>query len=821
MRLKRMIATILSIIMTMSMLSGCANSDVVGTEKKSNTVKTATATNDAKHDEQDEYVDNLSENNINLDANFVSGAEGIVPEQMPKEEKDDIVTALVSAKNKKKEEIRTKTETAEEDISEVPFDLAYPDVFNSSDVEYADNAILVKLKNTYSEKTAEGLKSAGIGKMEVLFELEDYKWYTAYLLKGTDVNVAMEAVREVSGVVLAEYNYKYETAVSGADAAEAEVCHNPKYHDQWPCEKFGIKKAWGHYHNKHHTSGGSSAVTVAVIDTGVDYEHVDLKANMWKNTGEVVNNGIDDDKNGYVDDYYGIDMTAKKGSGMDDNGHGTHVAGIIGASNNKEGMVGYAFNTKIMTVKAGDASGYFLQNNIAEAIIYAYDNGASVINMSFGGSACSIAVQDALNVAYTRCVLVASAGNDAEPNESTDNYDALPNYPAAFSYVLGVMSVDETMTESSFTNWDAKIYNSVEYEVYAPGDQIISTLPGNRYGKLSGTSMAAPVVAAQAALLRSYYSDTNTYPTKFIYGQIVGTAENIVKCNNPEKHTVNGQLHNIPGVVNFYNSLTELPTPDVGMSDYTVFDTEIYVADTKGITEGYLDSNNGNGVIDAVETIALGMTLKNRWGMSENTIVHIDATNESGVANPYVTFLNNNINYESVGTYSENDSGKLYSDDGEMWTGWEKPFYIYIDKNCPNEYTVTLNVTITCENALDEEDNKTYVTEEKILLKVRKGVILPNKISEDMTLTKENYYIIPNSMIVLEGATLTIEEGTKVQFWCSSPEDAYADEAIVYINVAGKLISKGTEEEPVEMFPSEWMGQYVVKIYRTGTGYVS
>lgn len=173
---------------------------------------------------------------------------------------------------------------------------------------------------------------------------------------------------------------------------------------------------------------------------------------------------------------------------------------------------------KSWAIKAGDASGFFLQSNVAKAILYAYENGADVINMSFGGSESSIAVKDALETAYSRCVLVASAGNSGEPNEPTDHYNpGLPNYPAAYSFVLGVMSVGQDKTESQFTNWDAILFNTVEYEVYAPGEQILSTLPGDRYAKLSGTSMAAPVVAAEAALLRSRFPiQTNIPPSIFM-----------------------------------------------------------------------------------------------------------------------------------------------------------------------------------------------------------------------------------------------------------------------------------------------------------------
>ena len=229
------------------------------------------------------------------------------------------------------------------------------------------------------------------------------------------------------------------------------------------------------------------------------------------------------------------------GNGDDDNGHGTHVAGI-------------AYNVKIMPVKAAMASGYLHQSDIARAILYAHQHGAQVINMSFGGTASSIAVQDALAMAYADCVLVASAGNDGAPNEGIG---AIPNYPAALSYVLGVMSVGSTGRESSFSNYDTYAFNGVEYELYAPGEYLLSTIPGDGYASWSGTSMAAPVVAAMAALLRSEYPDAELYPTKFIYGQLSATSGRNADCLDVQLHG----LHNLPKIVNLESALPPCPSP--------------------------------------------------------------------------------------------------------------------------------------------------------------------------------------------------------------------------------------------------------------------
>ena len=698
----------------------------------------------------------------------------------------------------------------------VPFDVAYPEEFNSGNHEYRQDAILLKMPNEYAGDLTESLSNCGIVSMEFSVKTANGAWYEAMVSEGTDVTDVMKSVRGLDEVLMADYDYVYRTAEveasegngSAVDGINGKVLGNGQVKNQWYLKSSGIQEAWKELEKNGLEPGGLPSVVVAVIDTGVDYNHPDLKNNIWVNTGEIPDNGIDDDGNGYIDDYYGYNTVANKGSGMDVHGHGTHVAGIIAASNNKEGIVGIAYNAKIMPITAGQATGIFLQNDIAEAIIYAYEMGADVINMSFGGSACSIAVQDALMTAYTRSTLVASAGNDGMPNQPTDFYDdPLPNYPGALSYVIGVMSVNQQGIESGFTNWDVYPFNSLEYEVYAPGEQIYSTLAGGGYGNLSGTSMAAPVVSGMAALLRSYFTDRDMYPSKFIQAQICATSEDNAICCNPDMHTVNGLPHNLPMIANAHDALTKLPKPDVNLYDYYIFDGE-----------ELSDKNNGDGIADAGETIDIVIVLRNRWGMSENTVVTIDALSDLGVVNPYVEILIDSENYDSVGTYST--KSMLIYDADNFITGYTKPLRVKISEDCPNDYRIGLNVTTTCGNALDEKDEATYSNLGALSFDVRSGVILPSQITEDTTLTKDNLYIIPNSTYIAKGVTVTVEPGTRIQFWSDDPGDVYAQTAIAYLNVEGSFITKGTLEEPVELFPSDLMSQYRVEIKRTGDGRV-
>ena len=684
----------------------------------------------------------------------------------------------------------------------IPYDLAFPEEFASDDCLYAGDQIMVKFARGFRGKLNTTLVRAGITGLEKLMDTSTGVWYIASVTG--DVQQVMANVRALDNVVLAEYDYMYaaaDTTLIDSDTVAEAVQGNASCQDQWYLRSGNLQKSWDLLRTRGIAAGGDSSVVVAVIDTGVDYTHEDLKDNIWVNTKEIPGNGIDDDGNGYIDDVYGVDLETGRDSGMDDNGHGTHVAGIIAASNNHIGVVGLAYNVKLMPIKAGMASGFFNQSQIAKGILYAYNNGADVINMSFGGSASTIAVQDALETAYTRCVLVAAAGNDAMPNEGRPI--TAPTYPAALSYVMGVMSVDIRGVESGFTNYDVAAYNSVEYEVYAPGSQILSTIPGNRYATWSGTSMAAPYVSAMAALLRSAYPDTNTYPTKFIYGQIAATGGRNAICCDPERHGV----HNLPKIVDIYNALTQLPKPEVSAADFLVFDDK-----------SLSDQNNGDGVIDAGETVALAFTLRNRWGAAKDVTLSLDAKSQAGIDCPYIEFLTNNVNYGNVGTYASIDYGK--TKEGTFVTGVDadKSLLVKIADDCPNDYIIALNITVTAKNDLDADDTKVYSSEAKTTINVRRGTLLPSIITEDMTLTKDHYYILPNATLIQEGVTVTVEPGTQLQFWTDDPHDAYADTAITYLKVDGTLLCNGTEDEHIRMFPSELMDRYRVELYEGDKG---
>ena len=248
------------------------------------------------------------------------------------------------------------------------------------------------------------------------------------------------------------------------------------------------------------TTTGSRGVVIAVIDSGVDYTHPDLAANAWRNPGEIAGDGIDNDGNGFVDDVFGWDFRNNDADPMDDNGHGTHVAGTIGAvGDNGTGVVGVNWQVSIMSLKFLSSSGSGSTSGAIAAVNYATrmkrDFGVNVVatNNSWGGGGFSTALRDAIAAGGRENILfVAAAGNDG-----TDN-DATPHYPSSYTdtAVISVAASDRSNRLASFSNVGA-----ASVDLAAPGASILSTLPGNAYGSYSGTSMAAPHVAGVVGLL--------------------------------------------------------------------------------------------------------------------------------------------------------------------------------------------------------------------------------------------------------------------------------------------------------------------------------
>jgi len=238
---------------------------------------------------------------------------------------------------------------------------------------------------------------------------------------------------------------------------------------------------------------GDSTLRIGAIDTGVDYLHPDLAANIWTNPGEIPDNGIDDDGNGYVDDVHGYDFVNLDGDPMDDNGHGTHTAGTIAAvGSNGVGVTGVCWRAQIVPIKFLNASGSGTVAGAIEAIQYAIRVGCRVTNNSWGSSDASQALRDAIGAAGDAGQLfVAAAGNSGR------DVDADPNYPSGYGLanILSVAATDAADQLAPYSN-----YGATTVDLAAPGTDILSTFPGDRYALISGTSMATPHVTGVVAL---------------------------------------------------------------------------------------------------------------------------------------------------------------------------------------------------------------------------------------------------------------------------------------------------------------------------------
>ena len=301
----------------------------------------------------------------------------------------------------------------------------------------------------------------------------------------------LRAVYEQSPLIDAvEYNYLRPTL------ADPIIPNDPMYPEQWNLPLMKLPQAWA-------IEKGDRNVVLAIIDSGIDYRHDDLAPKAWINPGEVPENGLDDDGNGYVDDVYGWDFTDAPNlqaegdylegdnEPIDESGHGTHVAGIAGAMpDNGIGVAGVAWECPLMAIRAGlslGGSSRLQDDDSAAAIVYAVDNGANVINMSWGSERRSFVIQDAIDYAHARgAVLVAAAGNSQKPTAI---------FPAAYRKVIAVASTEQNQQRFYQSNFGASV------DIGAPGNVILSTQINNQYRLLTGTSMAAPHVAGVAALI--------------------------------------------------------------------------------------------------------------------------------------------------------------------------------------------------------------------------------------------------------------------------------------------------------------------------------
>ena len=627
------------------------------------------------------------------------------------------------------------------------------------------------------------------------------RWYRADLSptpsptqggeKSVDVYKVVEALSKTPGIAWAEPNYLRKLTSDGPRATlhvarstfNVQTFNDPLYAQQWHLPAVHAEQAWNYLASQGLPPGGNRDIVVAVIDTGVDYTHPDLAANMWTNSLEIPGNGVDDDHNGFVDDVHGVNVVSTQHSGnpMDNHGHGTHVAGIIAAqANNGTGGVGVAYNVQIMAIKAAQYSGVLSSSDIAEAIDYAVAQGADVINMSFGGYSRSQLEEDALAVAFGQAVLVAAAGNDGVVNLPCPLGRDM--YPAAYNWVLGVMASTRNGNRAGFSNYDCTPNDTHEYEVMAPGVDVWSTLPEENYAAWDGTSMATPIVSGIAALARTKWANKDVYSSRFIMGQIAANTQG-----------------GVGGVADAYAALTVAPQPELSYLEHWLFDTA---------AQDPIDDDDG--IVDAGETIDLAIVIRNQWGKADPVTVTLEAIAEGAYQpDPYVTMITDTVSYGAIGSFNQDDNGLIYDDQGVI-TGVRHPFRFSVDSNTPNDHVIPFKLTMTAGNGYASNDpNAPYTFVSRFYLIVQRGRELPRIIDQDMLLTKDYYWIVPGQTLIESGFTVTVTKGTQVQWGAPDPSNPYGGGTTPYIQVEGTLLSLGTYTEPVEMFPSDILGGLV------------
>ncbi len=647
----------------------------------------------------------------------------------------------------------------------------YLDPYNP---EYADSVILVKFKQ---ETGATSLKKASVSQVfqviknrlrvlevEPVFpnarapqirlfkgpagkehKVRDLR--TVYKIRygdAVDPKKAAKEIEKLDGVEYAEPDYYFYTMgwlydentiqSSGSFSKPANTYpDDPLYQsgDQWYIDAVNAPAAWD------STTGDTSQI-IGIIDTGVDWHHPDLDDNIWVNWAELNGiSGVDDDNNGYVDDIRGWDFVNNDNDPMDDNSHGTHVAGIAAAeSNNGVGIAGIAWNARVMPVKVLQSSGRGNASDLAAGINYAAQNGATVINMSLGSYAESQTVKIALENAYAYAILVAAAGNDKFPIEGKPV--AFPMFPACYSFVLGVQASNQVGKLTLFSNYDpsgpVEINNEFNhnYEILAPGVSIMSCVPNGGYKKFNGTSMASPIVSGAVALIKS------TIPQ-------ISNEEIFVRLIQGS----NG--------INIMQSLILQPVPDLHFVSYTITDT--------------LPGDDNDGRVDAGETIQLYINIKNAGGKADSvwTKLKFGEFEDTTTANiiKSTSYIGDMSAYATL-------------------TGEPDPFKIQISPNVVNDRDIVFEVLIGCSGSND-------TVKQEIIVHVENGEELAGVMDTTLVLTSDKLWLVLQSfrvgangkLIIKPGVTLKIGGGVYIDVKGQVIAKGTADSVITFTSTNG------------------------------------
>lgn len=476
--------------------------------------------------------------------------------------------------------------------------------------------------------------------------------------------------------------------------------NDPLYSQQWSLPAAQVDAVWD-------STTGDTTQVIAILDTGVDWLHPDLKNKIWINPNEIPNNGMDDDNNGYIDDVRGWDFVNYDNNPLDDNGHGTHVAGIAAAEgNNGIGVSGISWGAKIMPVKMLNNKGYGDIVTSAQAVYYATQNGATILNMSFGVRYRSSTMEMACMYACANSELVAAAGNESKSiYELTDYGDSYAFFPAGFNFVFGVQ------TNDSYSNYDpdgplySEFITGDNYELVSYGSGILSTFPGGSYKMYSGTSMAAPMISGILSLYNSYHVNSIR-----------------------EDRWANFIHQSTP--VNAYKTI-------FNSMEKSIFDIVSYE-----LTDS-LDGNDYDNQADAGETIKLWARIRNTFKTSLDTRMKIQLSDVyRPYYNEYINFIKDTVKLGTVSSFRELHN-KL------------NPFLIQLKPNIPNEDKLEFELLVWDETQPD-------TSKQVFTISVFNGEELSGLLSGNIILTPDKVWMINNSARLTTGSTMKILPGTRL-----------------------------------------------------------
>ncbi len=523
----------------------------------------------------------------------------------------------------------------------------------------------------------------------------------------TDQTLQMvEKLETLDEVEYAEPNYKlYIMDTTIADSYD----DNPMASQQWYLDAYGVKELWD------KPIINPKRPVIAIIDTGVDMTHPDLVDNLWTNTAEAEGEeGYDNDGNGFKGDVHGWDFINNTPNVRDFNMHGTHVAGIAAAANNGIGIVGANPQALIMPISVMQSDGTGDVATIVKGIDYAVQNGADVLNLSLGTYVNSRVLRQSLERAYSSAVIVAAAGNNCV------NVDIFPMFPAAYSFVLGVQATYQDGGLCLFSNYDinGKSFSNIStvydpdgfnYEIFAPGVNVLSTIPGGNYRELNGTSMASPLVAGAISALKM----VKEYDTQeILWGDLLHS-------------------NNIAEAFAIEDRPAELDLMRIQLRDRKDFANE---------TE---EDYSGDNEIDAGEIVSIYPVIRTTFGEASNIKMHLEMGDEFEDPNT-VEILTDEVDFGMhLDAYGKGVS--------------LNPLEMKIGDNIADNRHIKMKVVVTCD-----ESTETY--ELPFTVVVTNMVKISGLITENRTFTANHVYFINNDLAIKEGATLMIEPGVRVEF---------------------------------------------------------